>query len=296
MKGCQNSIIQEITPLSGKDCFYIADRRKTEFTYPTHYHSEYELNYVENGSGVLRKVGDSIELIGNYDLVLITGGRLEHVWEQNECQSKEIREITIQFSPDLFYEGLLGKNQFSSISRMLEEAQKGLSFSMQAIMKIYPTLDKLSLEKDGFFSVIKFFTILYELSLQEDTRALSSSSFAKINIKSDSRRIQKIQQYINDNYKGEIKLVTLAGLAGMTPVSLSRFFKIRTGKNLSNYIIDIRIGHASRLLIDTTMSVSEISDNCGFNNLSNFNRIFKKKKDCTPKEFREYYYKRKKLI
>ena len=93
-----NQIIREITPLSDKDCFYIAERYKTEFTYPIHNHSEFELNFTEKAAGVRRVVGDSSEVIGDYDLVLITGKDLEHVWEQNECRSKEIREITIQFS------------------------------------------------------------------------------------------------------------------------------------------------------------------------------------------------------
>ena len=94
-----NQIIREITPLSDKDCFYIAERYKTEFTYPIHNHSEFELNFTEKAAGVRRVVGDSSEVIGDYDLVLITGKDLEHVWEQNECRSKEIREITIQSLP-----------------------------------------------------------------------------------------------------------------------------------------------------------------------------------------------------
>ena len=85
-------------------------------------------------------------------------------------------------------------------------------------------------------------------------------------------------------------------MVGMTPVSFSRFFKLRTGKTLSDYMIDIRMGHAARKLIDTTTSISEISYDCGFNNISNFNRIFKKKKVCSPKEFRDSYRKRKMLV
>ena len=88
-------IIREITPLSEKDCFYIVDRRKTEFTYPIHCHSEYELNFIEHAPGVRRVVGDSAEVIGEYELVLITGKELEHVWEQNACKSPLIHEITI---------------------------------------------------------------------------------------------------------------------------------------------------------------------------------------------------------
>jgi AraC-type DNA-binding domain-containing proteins len=82
----------------------------------------------------------------------------------------------------------------------------------------------------------------------------------------------------------------------MSPVSFSRFFKLRTGKNLSDYIIDIRLGHAARLLVDSTDTISEICYECGFNNISNFNRIFKKKKSMTPKEFRQLYKKNKVVI
>ena len=157
-----NQIIREITPLSDKDCFYIAERYKTEFTYPIHNHSEFELNFTEKAAGVRRVVGDSSEVIGDYDLVLITGKDLEHVWEQNECRSKEIREITIQFSSDLFFKSFINKNQFDSIRRMLDKAQKGLCFPMSAILKIYPLLDTLASEKQGFYAVIKFMTILYD--------------------------------------------------------------------------------------------------------------------------------------
>ncbi|WP_321333120.1 AraC family transcriptional regulator [uncultured Bacteroides sp.] len=290
-------IIREITPLSDKDCFYIAERYKTEFTYPIHSHAEFELNFTEKAAGVRRIVGDSVEIIGDYDLVLITGKDLEHVWEQYNCCSKEIREITIQFSSDLFFKSFINKNQFDSIREMLERAQKGLCFPMSAILKVYGMLDTLASEKQGFYAVVKFLTILYELSLYSDkSYTLSSSSFAKIGIHSDSRRVQKVQEYINNHYKEEIRLKLLADMVGMTSVSFSRFFKLRTGKNLSDYIIDIRLGFAARLLVDSTMSVAEICYECGFNNLSNFNRIFKKKKECSPKEFRENYRKKKKLI
>lgn len=292
----QHHIIREITPLSDKDCFYIAERHKTEFTYPIHSHKEFELNFTEKAAGVRRIVGDSMEVIGDYDLVLIASEQLEHVWEQHECTSKDIREITVQFSPDLFFKSFLNKNQFHSMAKMFERAKNGLAFPMSAILKVYPMLDTLASEKQGFYATINFLTILYELSLFEDARTLSTSSFAKIEMQSDSRRVQKVQNYINSHYKEDIRLGHLADMVGMTPVSFSRFFKLRTGKNLSDYIIDIRIGFAARLLVDSTMSIAEICYECGFNNLSNFNRIFKKKKNCSPKEFKENYRKKKLLV
>ena len=291
-----DNIIREITPLSDRDCFYVVNRRKSEFTYPIHYHEEYELNFVENAPGVRRVVGDSAEIIGYYDLVLITGKNLEHAWEQHDCTSKDIREITIQFAPDLISPQLRNKNQFASIVHMLNRAQCGLSFPLQAVMKVYNQLEKLATEEQGFYAVQDFLSILYELSLFEDARTLSTTSFAKIESVSDSRRVQKVQAYINEHFRKEIRLVTLAEMVGMTPVSFSRFFRLRTGKTLSEYIIDIRLGAASRLLVDSTRTVAEICYDCGINNLSNFNRMFKRKKGCAPKEFRENYHKKKIII
>ncbi len=92
-----------------------------------------------------------------------------------------------------------------------------------------------------------------------------------------------------ENYNKEIRLADVADLVGMTEVAFSRFIKKRTGRNFIDSLNDIRLGHATRLLVDTTHSIMEICMVCGFNNLSNFNRIFKKKRGCTPREFRENY-------
>lgn len=290
-------VIHEVPPILDKDCFYVVDRVKTEFTYPMHCHKEYELNFIEHAPGVKRIVGDSSEVIGEYDLVLITGHELEHVWEQNECKSPLIHEITIQFSNTLFAKDMLGdKFQFESIRKMFERAQCGISFSLSSIMKVYHLLTKLTSDQKGFYSVLTVITLLHELSLLEDYKVLASSSFAKINPQAESRRIQKVQNYIALHYQENIKLLQLADLIGMTETAFSRFFKLRTGKTLSDYLTDIRIGHATRLLVDTQQSVAEICYDCGFNNLSNFNRIFKKKKECSPKEFRENYKKTKIIV
>ena len=291
----EHHILREITPLTDKDCFYIADRQKSEFTYPLHCHDEYELNFIEHGEGLRRIVGDSVETVGGYDLVLISTTELEHVWEQGDCKSDNIREITIQFSPH-FFDSLCNTNQFARVKAMLDKGRNGLCFPVQAIMKIYSLIDTLP-EAKGFYAVTQFLALLYELSFfTDEARALSTSSFAKINMQANSRRVQKVQQYINEHYQEEIHLGKLSDLVGMTPTAFSRFFRQRTGRRLSDYVIDIRLGHASRMLIDTTMSVAEICYDCGFNNLSNFNRIFKRKKNCSPTEFREMYFKKKVII
>ena len=292
----ESKVIHEITPLMGKDVLYIADRRKKEFTYPIHNHSAFELNFVEHAPGVRRIVGDSNEVIGEYDLVLITSADLEHVWEQNTCESQNVREITIQFDINFGDDTLFSKNPFASMNKMMREARKGLCFPMDAIMKVYQQLDTLSSIQDGFYAFTQFMTILYELSLCDGARTLATSSFAKVEVSSDSRRVLKVKNYISQNYRDEIRLPEVASLAGMSPSAFSRFFKLHTGRNLSDYIIDMRLGYASRMLVDSTHSIAEIAYGCGFNNLSNFNRIFRKKKGCSPSEFRENYHKTRIIV
>lgn len=289
-------VFTEITRLSDKDCFYIVERHKTEFTYPLHRHKEFELNFIEKGKGVRRIVGDSVEEIGDYELVLIGGADLEHVWEQGKCRSKDIREITIQFSGDIFGTELLSKNQFASIRRMLRRAEHGLAFPLSSIMKVYSTLDDIANENERFVQFLKFLYVLYELSISDDARVLASSSFAHTARSNESRRVQKVKQYINEHYAEPLKLADLADLVGMSPVSFSRFFRQRTGRTLSDYIVDIRLGFAARMLVDSSRNISEICYECGFNNLSNFNRTFKAKRNYTPRDFRAMFKKNKVIV
>ena len=286
----------EITRLSEKDCFYIVERHKTEFTYPIHQHKEFELNFIEKGKGVRRIVGDSVEEIGDYELVLLGGEDLEHVWEQGSCTSKDIREITVHFSGDIFGEGLLSKNQFASINRMLQRADHGLSFSIGTVMKVYSALDTIADASERFVQFLKFMYILYELSVADDARVLASSSFSHAERETESRRVQKVKEYVNEHYSEPLKLSDIADLVGMSPVAFSRFFRHRTGRTLSDYITDIRLGYAARMLVDSSRNISEICYECGFNNLSNFNRTFKAKRNYTPREFRAMFKKNKVIV
>lgn len=290
-----SNVIAEISPLSPKDSLYIADRRKKEFTYPIHTHEVCELNFIYNGEGVRRVIGDSIETISNLELVLLTSP-LEHGWEQGTCTRDDIREITIQFSQDIFPMQLLARNQFTSISTMLQRAENGLLFSEETILRVYGLLVNISTNTDHFEKVLQFFYLLHLLSSDTNARVLSSGAFAQKTPTSDSRRVRKVKEYIEEHYFEEVRLETIAKLAGMSTVSFSRFFKLRTGKTLSDYLTNIRLGHAARLLVDTTHSIAEIAYQCGFNNLSNFNRLFLKYKKITPTEFKNTYQKNKIIL
>ncbi len=293
----ESRVLHEITPLADHDFMYVADRRKKEFTYPIHCHDLFELNFVENAAGCRRIVGDSSEVIGPIDLVLITSPQLEHVWEQYECTSNDIHEVTVQFSINFNKENSVFRTTpFKSIYNMFVRAKNGLAFPMPAIMRVYPMLTGLSAIKEGFYATRELLTILYELSKQDGARELASSAFAKVSIESDSRRVLKVKNYIEEHYRDELRLAQLSQLVGMTESAFSRFFKQRTGKSLNEYIIDIRLGHATRLLVDTTHNISEICYQTGFNTLCNFNRLFRKRKKCSPTEFREKYRKTKIIV
>ena len=289
-------VLKEITPLSDKDLFYIVERHKSEFIYPLHQHRDFELNFVEHASGASRVVGDSIEEIGEFDLVLIGGENLQHAWQQGRCTSKDIREVTIQFSADLFPESLLSKTQFASIRSMLERSSLGLSFPMETILDVYSTLNGLVGMQEPFYQYMQFLVLMYKLSLSENAKVLASNSFAQSETGEESDRVKKVKRYIYDHFTEDVSLTAMSELAEMSPSAFSRFFKSQTGSTLSDYIIDIRLGNAAHLLVDTSKSVSDICNECGFNNQSNFNRIFKAKRGVTPRDFRAMFKKNKVII
>ena len=279
--------MREITPLTPSDCFTIFSRVKQKFDFPLHYHEEYELNLILNAKGAKRVVGGHIEVIDEVELVLV-GPNLYHAWFTHQCQGSDITEVTIQFHKDLFDEKFLKRNQLSFIKNMLERSQRGILFSQDAILALKDRLLSLD-KKTGFDSVLELLSILHDLSISRNMRTLSDLSFANEKLNYNSRRIEKVFEYMNNNYNKQVTLAEVSRIANMPEASFSRFIKKRTGKTFIDSLNEIRLGHASRMLIDTTNTIAEIAYKCGFNNISNFNRIFKRKKFCIPKEFRETY-------
>lgn len=282
-------IFKEITHLEPLDVFYVGERYKTIFDYPAHCHEEYELNFVENAAGVVRTIGDSREKIGNLDLVLMTGSKLVHVWDQAGCPQHDMHEITIHIAPDTFHGTLMDKGALVSIRHMLERAQRGLAFPEAAIQIVREDIVNLAHSTDSFASVIRLLNLLYRLSLVKDAKELSSSSFIDAEDSNEDDRIRQVKNFVATNYMNDIHLQELADIVCMSAESFSRFFRHRTGRTPNRYIIDYRLGVAARMLLNTKLSVSEIGFSCGFNTLSHFNRLFRESKGCTPSEFRERF-------
>jgi AraC-like DNA-binding protein len=263
------NIVREITPLTQNDCFTIFSRHKKEFDFPLHYHEEFELNLIINASGAKRIVGDHIDVIDELELVLI-GPNLSHAWFTHQCKTGDIKEVTIQWHKDLLDEKLLRRNQLSFIRKMFELSLKGILFSKETIQHIYPRI--VSLDKEsGFDSVMALIDILHDLSTSRNMRTLSETGFnSDYQSNFNSRRIEKAFEYMNKNYDKQISLGDIARLVNMTEVSFSRFIKKRTGITFIDSLNEIRLGHASRILIDTTNSIAEVSYSCGYNKYFEF--------------------------
>lgn len=293
-------VFTEIPPLSNQDTFVVFERKKKAFDFPIHVHKEYELNLIRGAEGATRVIGDSISTIGKLELVLVGGGNLEHGWMNGDLKGdKEFREITLQFSPDLFSksDGLFSRRQFFHIMSMLDQAKNGISFSEDTAEKVSSLLDGLIGCQDRFRSVLMFLHILNVLAMDPSMKILSSFQPDRISQVYDGENIQKTMDYLHAHFREKIKLEDIAGHLNMSPSTFCRFLKKRTGKNFSDNIIDIRIAIAAKNLIaQPEATVAEIAYRSGFKNLSNFNRQFKSRKGLTPLEFRNYYIKNKIII
>ncbi len=288
-------LIIEIPPISEQDCYYLQERYKPSFNYPLHKHNAFELNFVEHCAGARRIVGDNMEVLSDFDLALI-GCNLEHVWEQHDCNTETIHEITIQMPPNFFSNEWLARRVMQPVKELFESAQVGVAFGMKAIMTVYERLNTLAKSEPSFSTAMTVVSILYDLATSGDYHRLSSSHYSHVEVPVTSRRVQRVKDYIDTHFQDEIRMEMLSELVNMTPNALSRFFRQHTNCSISNYINDVRIGKATELLTDSTQTVVEISYKCGFNTISNFNRTFKSIKGVTPTEFRESYKKNTYLI
>lgn len=289
----RNEVHREITQLSPEDSFLVFERVKDDFDFPIHFHPEYELNFIYRGKGVRRIVGDHSDEISDIELVLV-GPNLIHGWELHKCRCKEIYEITIHIQQDLLNEKMLSRRIFKGIRDMLDRAKHGILFSEESTLKVMPRLMLLP-KLNGIQYFLEFVAIMNELADSGDQMLLSTQA-SELHDFQNSQRIKRVYDFIQENFHRKISLGEISQLVNMSPVSFNRFIKSRTGKTFINYVNDTRISYATRWLIETEKSISEISYDCGFNNIANFNRVFKRAKNCTPSEFRREFTGMKRVL
>lgn len=280
-------VYRELTPLKKSDVFIIIDSFNNGFDYPIHNHPEFELNLVLGTSGT-RIVGDSTEYYKDYDLVFL-GPFLFHKWDIDKTKEQEFensRVITIQFKIDLFNSQFFKKNQFVKIKNLLQASTRGIRFDGDTFEKASRMMIGLT-EDNGFTNVIDFLQLLDLLANSKETNYLSSAGFSSSSIPYKGYRIQIAFNYILQNFNNkELKIKDVAGQLNMSISAFSHFFKKYSNTSFMQFLIDVRLGHTCKLLLDSDDSIKQICYSSGFNNVANFNRLFKKNRACTPFEFR----------
>lgn len=284
------NIIEELTPCQTTKTIHVERREKTKFDFPLHTHEEMELNLLVGCKGALRVVGDSITELDDLDLTLV-GPNVPHGWLQHKCKSRKIKEITIQFPSINFHMGYLEQNNIGSLYSLVKNSTRGVTFDYETILENYAAIKQLSNLTNNFEKLMSLSWVMFNLSTSGNQTLLASEAFSENPPSNPSRRITKVQQYINAHFSERIKLGDLAEIAGMTIQSFSKFFKQSTSRTVGQFMLDVRMGVASRLLITTLKSISEICYECGFNNVSHFCRTFRQYKGYTPGEFRQLYLK-----
>jgi AraC-like DNA-binding protein len=275
---------KEIVPIVDEDLFIVLNHPNAEFNYPVHYHAEYEINLVIGTSGE-RIVGDSLTTFTDLDLAMI-GPNVGHAWRGHEVQGNHV--ITIQFADTLVNMPIMHKRLFRPIKQLLSDAKRGICFPRPVQESLKEKILQLT-SMHGFQTVLLFFSILYEMATSERYAIVSSHYDTSGTLQTTkSLRIAKVCDYLEENFKENISLNEVASLLGMSESAFSHFFKSKTGMTFTEHLNDMRIARACQLLSETDDTIAEICFNSGFNNLSNFIRMFKKRKGMTPNSYRDY--------
>ena len=264
--------LEKITPSFGSSLLV---KQHVEFlktdTPIWHFHPEIELVYVNKGKGK-RHIGNHISYFNNSQLVLI-GSNLPHVGYIDRLTNNGT-ETLIQFKPEFLGEQFFTIPEMTDINQLFERAKKGIRFNIDIKQRLGPKIEDL-VNLEGASRIISFLEILKDLATTEDYTLLNANGFAFETIPQDSDKIEVIYKHINENFSQHISLDEISELVSMTVPAFCRYFKKSTGKTFTKLVNEYRVVHATKLLAESTMSIADISFECGFNNFSHFNKLFK---------------------
>jgi AraC-like DNA-binding protein len=274
------AILEDVKSNQGASSFYAFRYQVPFFQFKWHYHPEYELTYIVKGNGY-RIVGNSYEYFNDGDLVLL-GNHLPHTWSGKLNDDIKSDAVVIQFSKE-FIAPFLGLKESLLIKNMLDTSVRGIRFEPdeELVSKIIALT-----ETNGVDKILKLISVLDDLSKKQPI-LIASNSFHNVVSKKNEMRINKVCLYIQNNFYTKISLKEVADLIFLTESNFCKFFKKATGKTYSDYLNELRINEACRLLVQTEKSINQISFECGFESLSYFNRVFLSKKEMTPSKYRK---------
>lgn len=276
----------EFIPKSELQSFAVREFHLPAFASPWHYHPECELTHIIQSSGK-RFVGDSILPFGPGDLVLL-GSDLPHYWK-NETSAQApgafAHSLVIQFREECFGVEFLSRPEMDKARKLLLRARRGLAFTGNAAASAVEVMRRMA-QRDGLGRLIDLLTILQLLVEAREFHVLSSPGFVPLLDEFASDRINRAYQYVFERFMGPLDHKVIAQAVGMSLSAFCHYFKRVTGRTLSDFINEVRIGHARKLLIDTDRTISEVAYDCGYESLSNFNRCFYALTRCSPKQYR----------
>lgn len=289
--GCSATARFEEVPPATDASFGVFSYDRPCFERGWHYHPEAELTLIQESSG-RRFVGDHIGAFEPGDLVLL-GPNLPHTW-RTETEplpgGGRARSIYVHFRSAWLEETAELLPELLEIRKLLARASRGLLFSGPARERAARELARL-LEWSGLRRLVSFLELLNDLAESGGGEPLSSAGFAPVLDDLACERIHKIHKHVYQCFRSGIAHQDLARLAGLSPAALSKFFRRTTGRTLTEFINEVRVGEVARMLIDTTHNVSEIAYGCGFESLANFNSTFRRLKQVNPSRFRELHRK-----
>jgi AraC-like DNA-binding protein len=236
-----------------------------------HFHPEIELVYVNKGRGK-RHIGNHLSYFNNSQLLLI-GSNLPHNGFIDRLTING-SETIVQFKPEFLGEYFFNIPEMERINKLLERAKGGILFGVKTKQKIGCKIEKLP-EKEGFKKILILLEILHGLAKSEDYTILNADGFTFEAEPQDSAKIDIIFKHVNENFQRHLSLDEIADKVSMTVPAFCRYFKKVTGKTFTKLVNEYRVVHATKLLSESQLSITDICYECGFNNFSHFNKLFK---------------------
>ena len=270
--------------------FVIKYENLPHFRFPWHFHDEYEIVFMINSFGK-KFVGDSVEEFFPGDLSIF-GSNLPHFYMSDQAYYRgdsnlRVNAIVVQFPLSYFSESQLQRTEFFFVQKLLKSASSGLVFSKESaeyggkiLLEMYQT--------KGMERHLLFVKLLDYLG-NSPSRTITTPDY--INEMNDQRelRMAKIYKFITRNYNRKIVLEEVASAAGMNVTAFCRYFRKKSGKTFVKFVNEQRISYACKFLKHGNQTITQICDESGFNNLSNFNRQFIKIIGKSPSEYRELF-------
>jgi AraC-like DNA-binding protein len=279
------------SPIPKSHAFVAKLLRQPNFDPIWHFHPEYQLFMVIKGRGT-RFIGDHVKHFKEGDITF-TGPNLPHMW-RSDSEGYAVEEslwsvgIVVYFHEDFIGQSLLQKEEMIKLRQLFHKSLRGLDVTGKTAKSIGSMLTNL-VNLEGMDSVLELFKILNCIANTTETISLASSGYTNSLKEADTERMNNVHAYVMKNFKGKIELGAVASLANMTPTSFSRYFKIHANKTFSEFLSEIRIGHACKLLIEDKMNIGNACYESGFQTLSNFNKQFKAITKRTPMSYKKEY-------